>query len=229
MINKNDLFRIKKLFIGAADRLEGISPDCRRIFPRCIFTTSVFSSSIFSISPLGVFSFGTLLLAVLLSSLSAASAQTSNLEREARIKAATIYYIAKFVAWPEKIIAERPHKLLICTVGKSPIEHFLPETLKGKEVAGRPLQSQEVDVDDDLSECDIVYIGESSQDFTGKLAKLEQDHIVTISSDRLANAHPVVYLFNEQNKLRMEINLQSAKRVGVQFSSELLQVSKIVP
>src|SRR5690606_29464289 len=61
-------------------------------------------------------------------------------EREGKIKAACLYYLAKFVEWPARVFQNSEMPLRLCILGKDPLNAFVISTMDGKTVGNRKIE-----------------------------------------------------------------------------------------
>lgn len=67
------------------------------------------------------------------------AAQSADLEREARIKAAIVFKLVKFVQWPKDRPGVNSSDLVLCTLGGGPVADALRAT-EGRSVGSRTIR-----------------------------------------------------------------------------------------
>ena len=152
--------------------------------------------------------------------------------REGRIKAAVLYYLAKFIKWPEQAFKSSEDQIRLCLAGEDPLNKFVKRTVSSKQVSGRNLKIIFVDTKPPkvkVEECHILFIGESDSESRLKLlSKLKGKHALSVGVvDGFTQQGGLVQLFKEENKFRIRINLDNVHRANLEVSSELLQVAVI--
>ena len=164
------------------------------------------------------------LLVVFLSS--AVSADQS--ERSGRIKAALVYYVAKFVNWPNEA-NDSKNPLHVCVAGDDDVTPYLSETLSNKEVRSRKIEISKIESDLPLSKsqlknCDLLYnaVHATSKSLAQELATRP---ILTLCNSLDPAQLCMVRLFEKENRARIMIDPQAAKTAGLSISSELLEVA----
>lgn len=148
---------------------------------------------------------------------------------EYEVKAAFIYNFSRFIDWPQEA-GETDADLYFCVLGRDPFGEAL-ESLEGKEVQGRTLKTRRLKRIDERGDCAILYISPSlAGDYTGLLDVLGQDRgVLSVSDiDGFAENGGVIELYLEQNKVRFAINIEAARRAGLEMSSQLLRLARIV-
>jgi hypothetical protein len=150
-------------------------------------------------------------------------------QREYEIKAAYLYNFINYVDWPENAFPAPGGTITIGIVGQNPFGDALGP-LNGKQVKGRTLAVKQITDPKDLDQCQIVFISSSEkQRLTELLDKLKDSRVLTVSEiDGFAQQGGIINFFSEHNKVRFEINPDAAHRLGLNISSELLKLAKLV-
>lgn len=147
--------------------------------------------------------------------------------RERKIKAAYIYNFAKFVKWPEEIVAEATQPVRIGILGEDPLARTLERAVEGKTVQGRPLAVREFKRVEDLETCHILFISTSEEDrFDQVIEKIcgSGTLVVADNCDLVDRGCHIAFLL-KGNKLKFAINLAEAKKSGLKVSSKLLDIA----
>jgi hypothetical protein len=178
-------------------------------------------------------------------------------EIEYEVKAAFIFNFMKFIEWPpekqrsKENDAEAAKSMIIGIVGTNPFgSAFQPildkEVQKKKirlvEIPGfqsfqNDYRNQSQALDDYkaryqpiISECDVLFICESENDYRKELLSLtEGRHLLTISDlPEFAKKDGMIGFVKDNNKIRFEINLQAAEKEKMKIRSQLLTLAKEV-
>ena len=155
----------------------------------------------------------------------AQNAKAENLSsREYDIKAAYLFNFIKYVDWPNY-----GDTITIGILGQNP---FGPAaaTLNGKVVKGRRLVVRELASAPDGQKCQVVFVSASERSRLPEiLANLRSARVLTVGETQgFANDGGIINFVEENNKVRFEINPDSAHRTGLTISSELLKLAKLV-
>ena len=153
----------------------------------------------------------------------------SGLQREYEIKAAYLYNFINYIDWPESAFPAPGGVLTIGIVGQNEYDAAL-ETLNGKQVKGRTLALKQISDPKELDQCQIVFINSSEKARVPELLeKLKDARVLTVSEvDGFAQQGGIINFISEHNKVRFEINPDAARRLGLNISSELLKLAKVV-
>lgn len=148
---------------------------------------------------------------------------------EYHVKAAFLYNFTKFVKWPEKAFANAASPIKICILGKSPFGPSL-DAIENKTVGGRKLLIFEAKSMDDIDDCHVLFISNSSEkEFFGSIERTREKNIFTVGDKKgLARKGCVINFIVVKNKVRFEINTKSAERANLKISSQLLKIARIV-
>jgi hypothetical protein len=173
---------------------------------------------------------GLLLLALFAALARPASLTAGNaLQREYEIKAAYLYNFLNYIEWPENTFPAAGGTITIGIVGEDPFGSAL-DALNGKQVKGRTVALKHVTDMNDFGQCQILFISSSEkQRLPELLEKLKDSRVLTVSEiDGFAEHGGIINFISEHNKVRFEINLDAARRLGLNISSELLKLAKLV-
>ena len=149
---------------------------------------------------------------------------------EYAVKAAFLYNFTKFVEWPSDMPDDNDSLLRICVIGESPFGDKLESTLKGKKVGGKSVTVAYVQSVEEVLSYDVVFIAQSEESRSDRILKvLTNRAILTVSDiDDFAERGGAIGFFEEDNKIRFEINVDAAEETGLQISSKLLRLARIV-
>lgn len=147
---------------------------------------------------------------------------------EYRIKAQYLANFAKFVEWPEESFAAGDGAFVIGVLGNYRFGISLSEAVSGKTVQGRKIKIRLLKPEDNLRECQIVFIGASARDRVAKtLTSLQRASVLAVGeTEGFLEAGGTINFLVEQDRVRFEINLGSAKQARLKVSSQLLAVAR---
>jgi hypothetical protein len=169
------------------------------------------------VSPLNRFNPCHLSLWLACSSMGVCSAAEVAEDRQAQMAAAYVFNFAKFVEWP----ASAPSDTLeVCFVGAANVRDALASSTVEKKAGARRIVVRDAQTSQSLTTCQVVYIGDRTRDIPTQYAAL------TIGdSEDLTRLGGIIRLYTESNRLRFIINVDNAKRAGLQISSNLLKLA----
>jgi hypothetical protein len=150
--------------------------------------------------------------------------------REYQIKAAFLYNFVQFVKWPSSAFAGPQAPFCIGILGDDPFGSSLDATVQGESINGRRfviLRSSQLE---DLAGCQMIFVSRSEEgELPGILAELKARQILTVSDiPSFADEGGDIDFYLSGEKVRFEINPEAARQCGLQISSQMLALGKIV-
>jgi len=148
---------------------------------------------------------------------------------EYSVKAAIIYKIVKFVAWPEDAFSSRNEPLPVCLPDADPMGPAL-DALAGKIVWGRPIAIKRLDeISTVETDCKILFLSQSSDAAQMTLvANVANSPVLTIGDNReFVNMGGIVTLEIEKSRVQFAINVDASERAGLNISAQLLQLANV--
>lgn len=148
---------------------------------------------------------------------------------EYQLKAVFLFNFAQFVEWPAEVFPQPDSPIVIGILGKNPFGVFLQETVEGEQINGHPLVVVHYTSVEDIENCQILFINQSTARLDDVLKKLEGKDILTVSDDNnFTKVGGMIRFKNENKKIKLQINLAAVKGSDITISSKLLRLSEIV-
>jgi len=150
---------------------------------------------------------------------------------EYELKAAFLFNFIKFTDWPADELAKRDDRFIIGVVGKDPFGATLDKIIEGETVHNRAIVARRFSrMDEAVTNSHVLFISSSEDTNLPAILKiLDQRSVLTVSDmDNFAQRGGIISLKKENNKIVFDINLESAKRVGITMNAQLLKLAKIV-
>jgi hypothetical protein len=149
---------------------------------------------------------------------------------EYQIKAGFFFNFTRFVEWPEDAFATPTSPIFACVVGETPLTDLLTGVALGKVVNGRAVSITRVKPTDDFRDCNLLFVSEAEERRTGEiLARLRKTHTLTVGeSPGFPRAGGMINFSIQDNKVKLEMNLDAATRAGLKVNSKLIAVSHLV-
>jgi hypothetical protein len=127
------------------------------------------------------------------------------------VKAAALYKITGYVKWAEPLFRSKDAPLTVAVFGSDPFGPLLDSALKGKKIGTHPLELARIPALENWREqC--------------------KGRSVLLLGDSLAAAEhgAGIALYIEKSKLRIAVNIDALRAAGVEVSSELLKLAKVI-
>jgi hypothetical protein len=192
----------------------GRKSDWRRVCLLCARTT---------ISPL-------LILILLLASATTSLGADPETLSEYQIKAGFFFAFTRFVEWPPEAFATPTSPIVACIVGETPLTDLLTVVALGKLVNGRAVSITRVKPANDFHSCNLLFVSEAAERRTSEiLARLKKTNTLTVGeTPGFPLAGGMINFSIQDNKVKLEINLDAATRAGLKVNSKLIAVSRLV-
>ena len=149
---------------------------------------------------------------------------------EYQVKAAFLFHFAEFVEWPQQTFRSEAEPLVYCIIGDDPFRGVLDAALNGKTIGAHPVQVRHVKRAQEISGCQVVFLGENEKkQLPALLATFKENPVLIVGeSEHFAQSGGTIGFCLEENKIRFEINLETAERARLKISSRLLALAKNV-
>ena len=165
---------------------------------------------------------------LLCAALSSASVADDPSQLEYRVKAAFLYNFARFVEWPAD--ASPRDRIVIGVYGNNPFGESLQRTVEGKLAKGLSIEILAVSDVRQARDCDLLFVGLTDRKRLAEvLDALAGDPVLTVGESRgFTERGGIVNFVIEQGRVRVDVNIQSARTAGLKISSQLLRVARRV-
>lgn len=148
-----------------------------------------------------------------------------------QVKAIFLYNFAQFVEWPSTQFDAPDSPFVIGILGKDPFGKYLDETVQGEKVNGHPMVVQRISpAEIGSKKMHIVFINVSDHEqLTSTLESLKSQSVLTVGdAPEFARLGGMIRFSTENNKTKIQINLEVAKEASLSISSKLLRLAEIV-
>lgn len=149
---------------------------------------------------------------------------------EYRVKAVALLNFTKFTQWPATSFDNPQAPFVVGVLGEDPFGTTLLEATAGETVNGHPVQVRNFTTEDKLAGCHVVFIARSETSKMKSIQKLlATKPILTVSEiDGFCEAGGVIQFLIHENRVRFDVNRNSATEAGLTLSSRLLGVARTV-
>jgi hypothetical protein len=146
---------------------------------------------------------------------------------EYQVKATYLYDFSRFVEWPEQSADSRSGPFLICVLGQNPFGRTLNDLVANENIGGKSVVAKQVNTADDAAGCRVVFISFSEEAHLKQiLASLNSSSALTVSDlPRFTERGGMIQFVLENNHVRFQVNIETAKHAGIAMSSELLKLA----
>jgi hypothetical protein len=149
---------------------------------------------------------------------------------EYQVKAAYLFNFGQFVEWPSQAYDSPISPFIIGVVGEDPFGKTLDEVIAGESLAGHPLVIKRFRKIEDIAACNILFIGRSeAARLDETIDAMKGRSVLTVTDITGAEQRgAIIVLVNDNNRIRMRINVAAAKANNLVISSKLLRPAEVV-
>jgi hypothetical protein len=149
---------------------------------------------------------------------------------EYQVKAVFLFHFSRFVEWPATAFASPEAPFVLGVYGHDPFGADLDELVEGETVNGRPLVVRRLRNVADAAACQIVFIHQSeARRLDDVLSAVGRRSTLTVSDlPGTAQRGVMIRLVTEKGRVRMRVNVDSARAAELKISSNLLRAAEIV-
>jgi hypothetical protein len=149
---------------------------------------------------------------------------------EYQVKAVFLFNFAQFVEWPPQSFENPAAPFVIGVLGTDPFGSALEGAVRGELLNGRSFVIEHYRNVTEIRRCQILFISRSEAAHVDEISAALAGHsILTVSDIEDSAQHGVMIRFvAENNRIRLRINADAAKAVGLSISSKLLRPAELV-
>ena len=150
--------------------------------------------------------------------------------KEYQIKAAFLYNFTKFVEWPAEKFEGTNAPIVIGVLGKNPFGAVLAETVKDRKVNGRGIVVKQIDSVSEVKGLHVLFVttAEVSR-FEGLGDALREGSVLGVNeSEAFLKAGGTLMFALENDKVRFDIDMNSAERAKLKVSAQLQKLARSV-
>ena len=138
---------------------------------------------------------------------------------EQSVRAALVFNFIKFTEWPAAVPGESQFR--VCIAASDREQFAAIEALKERRVRGKPLVTARFDRHVD---CDVIYV--DSRQHWNEIRETRTSALTVGSYAGFAVNGGMIEISLLEGRPRFDINLLEAKRVGLRFYPQLLQLAR---
>jgi hypothetical protein len=150
--------------------------------------------------------------------------------KEYQIKAAFVYNFTKFVEWPPNSFDDPDAPIVIAVAGKGPCAAEVERSVKDRTVNGRQILVKTVETPGAAKGAHVLFLSASEDSRLEEwLGAFRSAGTLTVGeSEPFAKAGGIIRFVLEGDKVRFEINIDSAERAGLKVSAQLQKLAKSI-
>jgi hypothetical protein len=148
---------------------------------------------------------------------------------EYQVKAAFVFKFTKFVTWQSNCFSAPNSAFVIAVIGDDPFGKNLDDIVQGEEVQGRPIEIRRVGRGGAVPPCHLLFIsGSEASRLKNVLSEVKGNTLTVADFAGAADQGVAFNLLLANGNVTIEINQGAVDSSGLQVSSKLLRLSKIV-
>jgi hypothetical protein len=149
---------------------------------------------------------------------------------EYQVKAVFLYNFSRFVEWPASAFAGPDAPFVVGVFGHDPFGADLDEVVRGETAGGRPLIVRRVHTAEEAAACQILFIHQSEDKRLAEvIGALDHHSTLTVSDvDGAAQRGVMIRLLTQNGRVRLRVNVETARAAQLTISSNLLRSAEIV-
>jgi hypothetical protein len=149
---------------------------------------------------------------------------------EYQVKAVYLFNFGQFVEWPDRVFDSPAAPFVIGIFGEDPFGSTIDEVVRGEMLGAHPLEIRRFTDIRELSRCHILFIGRrEAARLREALAAVRGRSVLTVTDIEGAEREgAIIVLFNQNNRIRMRINLPAARASDLVISSKLLRPAQVI-
>jgi hypothetical protein len=146
------------------------------------------------------------------------------------VKAELLDRVVRFVVWPPSAFPSREAPFIWCLVGPDPFGPSLDAMLQERRYFGRRAEIRRLSGPSGVTGCHLVFVASSQRAALGDILALVRGQPVLIAGDSpgFAEAGVLVNLYVEGGHVGYEIDVDAARRYGLELSGKLLHLARLV-
>jgi hypothetical protein len=149
---------------------------------------------------------------------------------EYEVKAHYLYSFPLFVEWPAQAFRAPNAPFILGIVGHDPFGSMIDSLTANATLHGRKVIVQRLNRDQDLRHCQVLFISRSEREHLEFiLSKLVGGSVLTVSEiEGFSASGGIIGLVFDDDRVRFEINLDTAAGAGLTVSAKLSSLARTV-
>ena len=142
---------------------------------------------------------------------------------ENQVKAAFLYNFPKFIELPGE------NTLTLCIVGEDSFGDAMA-ALNGQVTAGKRLVVKRVNSVNEIPSCQILFLSSLEKNKLEPIMRYARNKpILTVGdTSEYSNQGVIINFYLENNRVKIEINMDAAEQSKLKISSKLLKIARII-
>lgn len=154
-------------------------------------------------------------------------AQAQTPSTTSQLKAFYLYNFTQFITWPPNAFNSSTAPFVIAILGTNPFGAYLETVVEGERAGMHPIVVRQFAEASEVEGCHLLFINRNLEPET--LTALNSRGILTVGdTDNFIRDGGAIRFYPDNNNIRLQINLQAARKANVTISSKLLRLADVV-
>lgn len=150
---------------------------------------------------------------------------------EYEIKAAFLYNLGNYLRFPETALSEDnvEQEFFICILGRDPFQQNIDTAAEDEKIQGHPVKIKRLQRIQEAEGCHLLFISDSERSRLKNLFQtLAHRPILTVGDmDDFIEQGGMLKFYNDNNKIRLALDLEKVRAVDIKPSANLLKIVKL--
>lgn len=146
-----------------------------------------------------------------------------------QVKMAFIFNLSRYVSWPESVFETENTPFTICLNANHKFITLLELTVKGEKVNNRAYDVVSLSDVEKLADCQILFVSAENYSKGFKISENLLSKVLYISdAEGFARKSGMIEIKQQEQRLKLLVNLKLVKNSDLQFRSNLLNLMTII-
>lgn len=167
---------------------------------------------------------------LLLALLCASAAHGQPQATEMDLKSAFLYKFVHYAEWPPEALGALGNPIAICVIGADDLANVLEGAVRGRTSHERPVVVRRLEREDEVDGCHVLFVGwPEGARIDQVIARASAQPTLTVGdAEGFARRGGMINFTRDGSRLGFEINRGAVLRAGLDLSSQLLKLAKLV-
>lgn len=150
--------------------------------------------------------------------------------QEKHVQSVFIFNFTRYAEWPRAVFSRETNSFVIGVLGSDPIREHIVQVVANERAEDRPIAVRSYRRVQDIDACHILFISRSEAgQLESVLAALKGRSILTVSDQEgFARSGGMIQFRTERQRVRLTVNLEAVRAVGLNISSKLLRIVDVI-
>jgi hypothetical protein len=150
---------------------------------------------------------------------------------ETDLKSAFLFKFVHYAEWPPEALGALGNPIAMCVIGADDLASALEGAVRGRTSHERPVVVRRLTSADEVGGCHVLFVGWPEDARTDQMIERAsaQPTLTVGDAEGFARRGGMINFTRQGTRLGFEINRGAVLRAGLDLSSQLLKLAKLVP